>query len=108
MAKAGAHVVGVNCHFDPFMALEAMKVMKAALEEAGLKVFLMCQPIAYHTPDADVQGFIDLPEFPFALEPRILTRWDVHRYAREAYQLGISSVVAFVVQTLHINKRYIG
>lgn len=89
MAKAGAHVVGVNCHFDPFMALEAMKVMKAALEEAGLKVFLMCQPIAYHTPDADVQGFIDLPEFPFALEPRILTRWDVHRYAREAYELGI-------------------
>lgn len=24
-----------------------------------------------------------------ALEPRILTRWDVHKYAREAYNLGI-------------------
>ncbi len=35
------------------------------------------------------QGFIDLPEFPFALEPRILTRWDMHRYAREAYDLGV-------------------
>lgn len=23
------------------------------------------------------------------LEPRILTRWDMHRYAREAYKVGI-------------------
>jgi len=22
MAKAGAHVVGINCHFDPFVSLE--------------------------------------------------------------------------------------
>ena len=32
---------------------------------------------------------IDLPEFPFGLEPRILTRWDMHRYARQAYELGV-------------------
>ena len=65
--------------------------MKAGLEEAGLldKVYLMCQPLAYHTPDAGVQGFIDLPEFPFGLEPRICTRWDMHRYAREAWDLGV-------------------
>jgi hypothetical protein len=37
---SGAHVVGINCHFD-----------------------------------ADKQGFIDLPEFPFGLEPRICTRY---------------------------------
>lgn len=63
--------------------------MKVGLEEAGLKPYLMCQPLAYHTPDAGVQGFIDLPEFPFGLEPRICTRWDMHRYAREAYDLGV-------------------
>ena len=65
--------------------------MKEGLVEAGLydKVYLMCQPLAYHTPDAGKQGFIDLPEFPFGLEPRILTRWDMHRYAREAYELGV-------------------
>ena len=28
MAKAGAHVVGVNCHFDPCVSLTAMKKMK--------------------------------------------------------------------------------
>ena len=27
--------------------------------------------------------------FPIALEPRILTRWDVHKYARQAYDLGV-------------------
>ena len=65
--------------------------MKDGLVEAGLidKVYLMCQPLAYHTPDAGKQGFIDLPEFPFGLEPRILTRWDMHRYAREAWELGV-------------------
>ena len=84
-------LVGVNCHYDPFVSLECLKLMKAGLEKAGLidKVYLMCQPLAYHTPDAGVQGFIDLPEFPFGLEPRICTRWDMHRYAREAWELGV-------------------
>ena len=83
--------VGVNCHFDPFTSLETVKLMKQGLEEAGLleKTYLMCQPLAYHTPDAGKQGFIDLPEFPFALEPRVCTRWDMHAYARQAYELGV-------------------
>merc|ERR1711971_842078 len=46
----------------------------------ALKPYLMCQPLAFHTPDAGKQGFIDLPEFPFGLEPRICTRWDMHRF----------------------------
>ena len=48
----------------------------------------MVQPLAYMTPDASVQGFIDLPEFPFALEPRICTRFEMAKYAREAYEAG--------------------
>jgi len=89
MARAGAHVVGVNCHFDPFVSLEALKVMKVDLDKEGLSPYLMCQPLGFHTPDAGKQGFIDLPEFPFGLEPRICTRWDMHRYAREAWDLGV-------------------
>ncbi|XP_076333420.1 betaine--homocysteine S-methyltransferase 1-like [Tachypleus tridentatus] len=89
MVKAGADVIGVNCHFDPFVSLEAMKLMKKALDVEGLEAHLMCQPIAFLTPDAGKQGFIDLPEFPFALEPRICSRWDMHRFAREAYNLGV-------------------
>uniref|UniRef100_T2M8L7 Betaine--homocysteine S-methyltransferase 1 n=1 Tax=Hydra vulgaris TaxID=6087 RepID=T2M8L7_HYDVU len=89
MAKAGADVVGVNCHFGPYEIIETMKRMKQGLDDAGLNVFLMSQPLAYVTPDAKKQGFIDLPEFPFALEPRICTRWDIQKYAREAYKLGV-------------------
>jgi betaine-homocysteine S-methyltransferase len=89
MARAGADIVGINCHFDPQTVLAGVRLMKEALEKAGLKAFLMSQPLAYQTPDANRQGFIDLPEFPFALEPRICTRWEMHKYARDAYALGV-------------------
>merc|ERR1712154_722526 len=57
MAKAGAHVVGINCHFDPFVSLECLRKMKAGLDAAGLKPYLMCQPLAFHTPDASGRPF---------------------------------------------------
>jgi len=103
MAKAGADVVGINCHFDPFISLDAMELMKEALDSAGLKVHLMVQPLGVHTPDATKQGFIDLPEFPFGLEPRIVSRWDMHRFARRAYDMGIRYIGGCCkIQSYHI------
>jgi hypothetical protein len=61
----GADVVGVNCHYGPPKSLETMRLMKAGLEAAGLKCHLMIQPLGFLTPDSGLQGFIDLPEFPF-------------------------------------------
>ncbi|KAG8010525.1 Betaine--homocysteine S-methyltransferase 1 [Nibea albiflora] len=89
LVKAGAQIVGVNCHFDPETCVKTVTLMKEGVEKAGLKAHYMSQPLAYHTPDCNCQGFIDLPEFPFSLEPRILTRWDMQKYAREAYAAGI-------------------
>ncbi|XP_007974482.3 betaine--homocysteine S-methyltransferase 1 [Chlorocebus sabaeus] len=89
LVKAGASIIGVNCHFDPTISLQTVKLMKDGLEAARLKAHLMSQPLAYHTPDCNKQGFIDLPEFPFGLEPRVATRWDIQKYAREAYNLGV-------------------
>ncbi|NWU53990.1 BHMT1 methyltransferase, partial [Dromas ardeola] len=89
LVKAGASIIGVNCHFDPDTSLETVKLMKEGLQAAKLKAHLMSQPLAFHTPDCGKQGFIDLPEFPFGLEPRIVTRWDIQKYARKAYDLGI-------------------
>uniref|UniRef100_UPI0037E8C8C7 betaine--homocysteine S-methyltransferase 1 n=1 Tax=Semicossyphus pulcher TaxID=241346 RepID=UPI0037E8C8C7 len=89
LVKAGAQIVGVNCHFDPETCVKTVKMMKEGVEKAGLEAFYMSQPLAYCTPDCNNQGFIDLPEFPFSLEPRILTRWDMQKYAREAYNAGI-------------------
>jgi len=93
LAGTGAQIIGVNCHFGPNETLEACYQMKLGLEEIGLDctkdVFLMAQPVIYHTPDAGVQGFIDLPEFPFALEPRVATRWEIQNWARASYDLGV-------------------
>ncbi|XP_033634391.1 betaine--homocysteine S-methyltransferase 1-like [Asterias rubens] len=94
LAKAGADVVGLNCHFGPDETLQAIRLMKAALDKEGLKPYLMTQPLGFKTPDCNKQGFIDLPEFPFGLEPRIVTRWDCHKYAREAYEIGVRYIGA--------------
>lgn len=64
-SSSGAQIVGVNCHFDPTICVEAVKLMKAGVEKAGLKAHYMVQPLAFITPDCNCQGFIDLPEFPF-------------------------------------------
>merc|ERR1719190_146069 len=93
LAGTGAQIVGVNCHFGPNETLEACYQMKRGLEQIGLDitkdVFLMAQPVIYHTPDAGPQGFIDLPEFPFGLEPRVATRWEIQNWARASYDMGI-------------------
>lgn len=90
LVKAGADVVGVNCKFDPHESLRAVAKMKEGLAKAGLKAHLLFQPLGYHCPEADNKtGYIGLPEFPFALEPRQLTRWDVHNLTRKAYDLGV-------------------
>lgn len=89
LVKAGAKIVGVNCHVDPTQCLRTVRLMKAGLDAAGLKAHLMIQPLGFHCPDATSEGYIGLPEFPFALETRVVNRWDVQKYAREAYEAGI-------------------
>ena len=89
LARAGADIVGVNCHFDPPTCLKTMKKMKAGLEKSSLSPYLMCQPLAYWTQDCDERGFIGLDDFPFSLESRRCTRWDIQDYAQKAEKMGI-------------------
>jgi len=89
MAKAGAKIIGVNCLFDPFCCLETLRQMKTALDDEGLTPHLMAQPLGYKTPDTARYGWVTLPEFPYAMEPRQITRWEAARFAREAYDLGV-------------------
>lgn len=86
---AGADIVGLNCMFDPMMTIENIRVMKTALDQAGLSPFLMTQPNAYWTTGCGKGGWLELPEFPLALEPRLVSRIDIYKYAREAYELGV-------------------
>nr|AAG41357.1 betaine-homocysteine methyltransferase 2 [Mus musculus] len=89
LARAGADIIGVNCRFGPWTSLQTMKLMKEGLRDASLQAHLMVQCLGFHTPDCGKGGFVDLPEYPFGLEPRVATRWDIQKYAREAYNLGI-------------------
>ena len=73
MAKAGAHIIGVNCNFDPSTHLETISLMKTALDEVGLKPYLMVQPNGFKVPDAGIFGWINIPEFPYGEIFTILT-----------------------------------
>ena len=55
MARAGAHIVGTNCLFDPYTILEVMAEMKTALDKCGLAPYLMAQPNGYRIPDGGSQ-----------------------------------------------------
>ena len=59
----------MNCKFDPFLSLEALGLMKEALDKKGLSCYLTIQPVGYHTPDAGRTGFSSLPECPFGKQP---------------------------------------
>jgi len=89
MAKAGADIIGTNCLFDPWINLETVKKMKVALDAFNLHPFLMSQPNAYRCPDCGPFGWLSLPEFPYAIEPRQITRFEVRQWAREAYNIGV-------------------
>ncbi|XP_070566471.1 betaine--homocysteine S-methyltransferase 1-like [Ptychodera flava] len=91
MVNAGADVIGVNCLYDPSTSLATMKLMKSALEEAELNPFLMAQPVGFHTEEVncDHHGYMSLPDYPLAMETRLISRADAHEFAREAYELGV-------------------
>jgi len=91
LVRAGADIVGINCSFDPATCLKTIRMMKEGLDAAGLSAYLMLQPVGFQCPDAAhmKDGYHDLPEFPFALESRQLTRFEAARYAREAYEAGV-------------------
>jgi len=63
MADAGASLIGINCHFGPKQGLETIKLMKDELDKNNSNAHIMIQSLAYHTPDCDKHGFIDLPDF---------------------------------------------
>lgn len=64
----------------------------------------MIQPMIYMTPDANVHGLIALPEYPLALEPRICTRIEIQKYAREAYEAGTRGFLIFASLSDLMNK----
>ena len=63
--------------------------MKTALDALDLlsSKYLMFQPLGYFVPEKC--DFRRLPDYPFAMEARTINRFDVHKFTREAYDLGV-------------------
>lgn len=91
LKQAGADIIGVNCGFDPDTTLKSIAMLREGLAEAGLSAYMMAQPCGFHCQEAVnlKKGFYNMPEYPFALEPRTLTRLDCYKYAREAFKAGV-------------------
>ncbi|CAL8406320.1 unnamed protein product [Arctogadus glacialis] len=80
LVQAGADIVGVNCHFDPVTAVKTVKMM---MEGGGSLSFPSVSGLARYS------FLIRGATCSAALEPRVLTRWDMQKYARDAYDSGI-------------------
>uniref|UniRef100_H2YEI3 Hcy-binding domain-containing protein n=1 Tax=Ciona savignyi TaxID=51511 RepID=H2YEI3_CIOSA len=92
MARTGADLIGINCLYDFDTCLKTLKRMRDALDKEGLKTHLICQPLGWRCPEVEhtLIGYLDLPETPLgSLEPRQVTRFEVHAFARAAYDLGV-------------------
>lgn len=57
--------VGVNCLFDPDTTVKTIKLMKDALDAAGLSPYLMTQPNGFWCPRVGNKGYLSCPEFPY-------------------------------------------
>jgi betaine-homocysteine S-methyltransferase len=86
LVQEGADCVGVNCSYDPDIALQVAQRMRAAVDCP-----IACQPIAYRS-GPDEQPFETWPEFPLDLERRGLGRGDMARFAAQARAIGVSFI----------------
>ena len=97
LEQLGGDVVGMNCHRGPNTMMPYLKEIRKALKchVAGL-------PITYRTTDAH-STFFNLPDthgckshaphgrtFPTALDPLQCNRYEIRKFAKEAYKLGIN------------------
>nr|XP_026689557.1 betaine--homocysteine S-methyltransferase 1-like isoform X2 [Ciona intestinalis] len=94
MAKTGADIIGINCLYDPVVALKTMQRIKSAVDKAGLSPYLMCQPLGWMCPEVEhhKMGHLALHEFPFALDSRSVNRFEFGQFARKAFELGVKYI----------------
>ncbi|MBT8339721.1 MAG: homocysteine S-methyltransferase family protein [Desulfatitalea sp.] len=89
----GADIVGINCFRDPVLMLPLARRMRD-----GVSCFTATQPVAYRcTPEKpyfQIQEHGGKVAFPLALDPFVLTRFEMARYALDAQQMGINFIGA--------------
>ena len=93
LEDAGADIVGINCFRDP----DLMLPLAARVREA-VSCYVATQPVAFRCsidkPYFQIQEFGGEIAFPLALDPFVLTRFEMARYAVEAAKMGINFIGA--------------
>jgi len=89
----GADIVGINCFRDPKLMLPFAKRLKKAVS-----CFVATQPVAYRCskdkPYFQIQELDGNIAFPLELDPFVLSRFEMARYAVEAKKMGINYIGA--------------
>jgi betaine-homocysteine S-methyltransferase len=93
LEDSGADIVGINCFRDPELMLPLARRVRDAVS-----CFVATQPVAFRCsldkPYFQIQEFGGEIAFPLALDPFVLTRFEMARYALEARKLGINYIGA--------------
>ncbi len=92
LSEDGADVVGLNCSRGPATMMPYLKEIREAVDG-----YVAAQPVPYRT-DKDHPVFQKLEgpkggkSFPVALDPHVLTRYEMADFAKEAEQMGINYI----------------
>ena len=97
LEQMGGDVVGMNCHRGPDTMMPYLKEIRKAL-----KCHVAALPITYRTTE-EHPTFFNLPDnngctshsphettFPTALDPMQCNRYEIGKFAKEAYAVGIN------------------
>ncbi|MDA7480336.1 homocysteine S-methyltransferase family protein [Candidatus Pelagibacter ubique] len=97
LEQRGADVVGLNCFRGPATMFPFLKEIRKAV-----KCHVGALPIPYRTSE-DYPTFFNLPDrsncacpsphgrtFPTALDPHFCNRYEIGKFAKDAYELGIN------------------
>lgn len=89
LEEAGAHIVGVNCLWNPHHMLPVAGEMRRAVRKA----YVAAQPTAFRTSD-ECKDFTALAQFPFEMDGMQLSRRDMAEFARQAREADIRYIGA--------------
>jgi betaine-homocysteine S-methyltransferase len=93
LEDSGADIVGINCFRDPDMMLPLAERVRNAVS-----CYVATQPVAFRCsidkPYFQIQEFAGEIAFPLSLDPFVLTRFEMARYAVAAAEMGINYIGA--------------
>jgi betaine-homocysteine S-methyltransferase len=93
LESLGADIVGINCFRDPKMMLPL-----ARRARESVSCYVATQPVAYRcteeTPYFQILEFDGHLAFPLELDPFVLTRLEMAKYALEAKEIGVDYIGA--------------